>query len=148
MLLALRHLVFIKFETIALELRVVLTQNPYKPIWCWTWWSLRVPSNSGYSMILWFYDSMTVHHHSQVLLCLAALQPLISQSVALLGVIAPQLQDPALGLVELHAVDLSPSVQPIQILLQSLRHAHLTWCHLRTYWGFTQCPRPDHWWRY
>ena len=35
------------------------------------------------------------------------------------GVVVPQVQDLALGLVEPHTVGLSPSVQPTQIPLQS-----------------------------
>uniref|UniRef100_A0A8B9SXU8 RNA helicase n=1 Tax=Anas platyrhynchos TaxID=8839 RepID=A0A8B9SXU8_ANAPL len=65
--------------------------------------------------------SLFVLDEADVMIDHQALQPLISQPVALLGVIAPQVQDPALGLVELHAVDLSPSVQPIQILLQNIK---------------------------
>lgn len=45
-------------------------------------------------------------------------QPLFPQPVALHEVV-PQVQDPALSLVEPHAVGFGPSVQPIQISLQS-----------------------------
>ena len=36
------------------------------------------------------------------------------------GVVVTQVQDPALGLVEPHTVGLGPSMQPVQIPLQSL----------------------------
>jgi len=37
-----------------------------------------------------------------------------------MGVVATKVQDPALGLVEPHTIDLGPSIQPVQIPLQSL----------------------------
>ncbi|KAK4823935.1 hypothetical protein QYF61_008321 [Mycteria americana] len=40
--------------------------------------------------------------------------------VALLGVAVTQVQDLALGLVETHTIDLGPSIQPVQVPLQSL----------------------------
>ncbi|KAK4832426.1 hypothetical protein QYF61_023105 [Mycteria americana] len=63
---------------------------------------------------------VAVNQHSQVLLCLAAFQPLFPKPVALHGVAVPQVQDLALGLVEPHTIDLGPSIQPVQIPLQSL----------------------------
>ncbi|KAK4829410.1 hypothetical protein QYF61_003974 [Mycteria americana] len=50
----------------------------------------------------------------------AAFQSLFHKSVALHGVVVTQVQDPAHGLVEPHTIDLSPSLQPVQIPLQSL----------------------------
>ncbi|KAK4816559.1 hypothetical protein QYF61_017949 [Mycteria americana] len=50
----------------------------------------------------------------------AAFQPLFPKPVALHGVAVTQVQDLALGLVKPHTIDLSPSIQPVQVLLQSL----------------------------
>ncbi|KAK4807082.1 hypothetical protein QYF61_018423 [Mycteria americana] len=61
-----------------------------------------------------------VNQHPQVLLCLAAFQPLFPKPVALHGVAVAQVQDLALGLVEPHTIDLGPSIQPVQDTLQSL----------------------------
>ncbi|KAK4817142.1 hypothetical protein QYF61_002876 [Mycteria americana] len=61
-----------------------------------------------------------VNKHPQVLLCQAAFQPLFPKPVALHGVAVAQVQDLALGLVKPHTVDLSPSIQPVQVPLQSL----------------------------
>ncbi|KAK4820567.1 hypothetical protein QYF61_001630 [Mycteria americana] len=61
-----------------------------------------------------------VNQHPQVLLCLAAFQPLFPKPVALHGVAVAQVQDLALGLVEPHTIDLGPSIQPVQVPLWSL----------------------------
>ncbi|KAK4818207.1 hypothetical protein QYF61_008697 [Mycteria americana] len=61
-----------------------------------------------------------VNQHPQVLLCWAAFQPLFPKPVALHGVAVTQVQDPALSLVEPHTIDLGPSIQPVQVPLQSL----------------------------
>ncbi|KAK4824117.1 hypothetical protein QYF61_010740 [Mycteria americana] len=61
-----------------------------------------------------------VNQHPQVLLCWAAFQPLFPKPVALHGVVVTQVQDLALHLVEPHTVGLGPSIQPVQIPLQSL----------------------------
>ncbi|KAK4825250.1 hypothetical protein QYF61_025649 [Mycteria americana] len=61
-----------------------------------------------------------VNQHPQVLFCLAAFQPLFPKPVALPGVAVAQVQDLALGLVKPHTVDLGPSIQPVQVPLQSL----------------------------
>ncbi|KAK4811094.1 hypothetical protein QYF61_016380 [Mycteria americana] len=50
----------------------------------------------------------------------AAFQPLFPKPVALHGVVVTQVQDLALGLVEPHTIGPSPSIQPVQIPLQSL----------------------------
>ncbi|KAK4826855.1 hypothetical protein QYF61_011723 [Mycteria americana] len=50
----------------------------------------------------------------------AAFQPLFPKPVALHGVVVTQVQDPALGLVEPHTIDLGPLIQPVQVPLQSL----------------------------
>ncbi|KAK4818965.1 hypothetical protein QYF61_022632 [Mycteria americana] len=61
-----------------------------------------------------------VNQHPQVLFCRAAFQPLFPKPVALHGVAVAQVQDLALGLVKPHTIDLSPSIQPLQVPLQSL----------------------------
>ncbi|KAK4823878.1 hypothetical protein QYF61_007826 [Mycteria americana] len=61
-----------------------------------------------------------VSQHPQVLLCQAAFQPLFPKPVALHGVAVAQVQDLALGLVKPHTIDLGPSIQPVQVPLQSL----------------------------
>ncbi|KAK4829578.1 hypothetical protein QYF61_005678 [Mycteria americana] len=61
-----------------------------------------------------------VNQHPQVLLCQAAFQPLFPKPAALHGVAVTQVQDPALGLVKPHTIDLGPSTQPVQVPLQSL----------------------------
>ncbi|KAK4821282.1 hypothetical protein QYF61_017646 [Mycteria americana] len=50
----------------------------------------------------------------------AAFQPLFPKPVALHGVAVAQVQDLALGLVKPHTIDLGPSIQPVQVPLQSL----------------------------
>ncbi|KAK4815348.1 hypothetical protein QYF61_000180 [Mycteria americana] len=61
-----------------------------------------------------------VNQHPQVLLCWAAFQPLFPKPVALHGVVVTQVQDLALGLVKPHTIGPSPSIQPVQVPLQSL----------------------------
>ncbi|KAK4817044.1 hypothetical protein QYF61_026170 [Mycteria americana] len=74
----------------------------------------------GYLGTLLAHIQPAVNQHSQVLLCLAAFQPLFPKPVALHGVVVAQVQGPALGLVEPHTIDLGPSIQPVQVPLQSL----------------------------
>ncbi|KAK4827144.1 hypothetical protein QYF61_014738 [Mycteria americana] len=47
-------------------------------------------------------------------------EPLFPNPVALHGAVVTQVQDPALGLVEPHTIGLGPSIQPVQVPLQSL----------------------------
>ncbi|KAK4813546.1 LOW QUALITY PROTEIN: hypothetical protein QYF61_009589 [Mycteria americana] len=61
-----------------------------------------------------------VDQHAQVLFFQAAFQPLFPKPVALHGVVVIQVQDLALGLVEPHTIGLGPSMQPVQVPLQSL----------------------------
>ncbi|KAK4810750.1 hypothetical protein QYF61_007724 [Mycteria americana] len=61
-----------------------------------------------------------VDQHPQVLLCQAAFQPLFPKPVALHGVGVTQVQNPALSLVESHTIGLRPTIQPVQVPLQSL----------------------------
>ncbi|KAK4832143.1 hypothetical protein QYF61_020883 [Mycteria americana] len=74
----------------------------------------------GYLGILLAHIQPAVNQHSQVLSCQAAFQPSFPKPVALHGVVVTQVQDPALGLVEPHTVGLGPSIQPVQVPLQSL----------------------------
>ncbi|KAK4809169.1 hypothetical protein QYF61_006427 [Mycteria americana] len=61
-----------------------------------------------------------VDQHPQVLLHQAAFQPLFPKPAALHGVVVTQVQDPALSRVEPHTIGLGPSIQPVQVPLQSL----------------------------
>ncbi|KAK4810276.1 hypothetical protein QYF61_015306 [Mycteria americana] len=61
-----------------------------------------------------------VNQHAQVLFHPAAFQPLFPKPVVLHGVVVAQVQDPTLGLVKPHTIGLGPSIQPVQVPLQSL----------------------------
>ncbi|KAK4820813.1 hypothetical protein QYF61_007207 [Mycteria americana] len=61
-----------------------------------------------------------VNQHPQVLFHWAAFQPLFPKPVALHGVVVTKVQDQTLGLVKPHTIDLGPSIQPVQVPLQSL----------------------------
>ncbi|KAK4814133.1 hypothetical protein QYF61_009052 [Mycteria americana] len=61
-----------------------------------------------------------VNKHPQVPLCQAAFQPLFPKPVTLHGVVVAQVQDLALSLVKPHTIDLGPSIQSVQVPLQSL----------------------------
>ncbi|KAK4819050.1 hypothetical protein QYF61_024689 [Mycteria americana] len=63
---------------------------------------------------------LAIYQYSQVLFRQAAFQPLFPKPVALHGVAVTQVQDLALSLVEPHTTDLGPSIQPVQVPLQSL----------------------------
>ncbi|KAK4823743.1 hypothetical protein QYF61_006012 [Mycteria americana] len=52
--------------------------------------------------------------------CRAAFQPLFPKPVVLHGGAVAQVQDLALGLVKPHTIDLGPSIQPVEVPLQSL----------------------------
>ncbi|KAK4816514.1 hypothetical protein QYF61_017614 [Mycteria americana] len=71
----------------------------------------------GHLGTLLAHIQVAVDQHPEVLLCQAAFQPLFPKPVALYGVAVAQVQDPALGLVEPHTIDLSPSIQPVQVPL-------------------------------
>ncbi|KAK4806258.1 hypothetical protein QYF61_013402 [Mycteria americana] len=55
-----------------------------------------------------------IHQYPQVLLCRAALNPFIPQSVLISGIAPTQVQDLALGLVELHEVHMGPLLKPVK----------------------------------
>ncbi|KAK4810025.1 LOW QUALITY PROTEIN: hypothetical protein QYF61_005088 [Mycteria americana] len=61
-----------------------------------------------------------VKQHPQVLFHRASFQPLFPKPVALHRVAVAQVQDLALSLVEPHTTGPSPSIQPVQVPLQSL----------------------------
>ncbi|KAK4817647.1 LOW QUALITY PROTEIN: hypothetical protein QYF61_023237 [Mycteria americana] len=74
----------------------------------------------GHLGTLLAHIQVAIDQHPQVLFCLAAFQPLFPKPVALHGVAVTQVQDLALSLVEPHTVGLGPSIQPVQVPLQSL----------------------------
>ncbi|KAK4810949.1 hypothetical protein QYF61_013357 [Mycteria americana] len=74
----------------------------------------------GHLGTLLAHIQVAVNQHPQVLFCRAAFQPLFPKPVALHGVVVAQVQDPALSLVKPHTIDLGPSIQPVQVPLQSL----------------------------
>jgi len=74
----------------------------------------------GHLGTLLAHVQLAVDQHPKVLFHQAAFQPLLPKPVALHGVGATQGQDPAFGLVEPHTVGLGPSIQSVQIPLQSL----------------------------
>ncbi|KAK4811173.1 hypothetical protein QYF61_019804 [Mycteria americana] len=74
----------------------------------------------GHLGTLLAHIQLAVNQHPQVLFCLAAFQPLFPKPVELHGVAVAQVQDLALGLVKPHTIDLGPSIQPVQVPLQSL----------------------------
>ena len=74
----------------------------------------------GHLGTLLAHIQLAVNQHPQVLFGRAAFQPLLPKPVALHGVVVTRVQDPALGLVETLTVGLGPSIQPVQIPLQSL----------------------------
>ena len=54
-----------------------------------------------------------------ILLLRAALKPFSTQPVSVLEVAPNQMQDLALGLVELHEVGMGPCLEPVQVPLDS-----------------------------
>ena len=63
---------------------------------------------------------LLVNHHPQVLLLRAALSPFSTQTVCKLGIALTQVQDHALGLVELHEVHMGPPVKPVKVPLDGI----------------------------
>ncbi|KAK4818126.1 hypothetical protein QYF61_006213 [Mycteria americana] len=61
-----------------------------------------------------------IHQYPQVLLCRAALNHIIPQPVLILGVAPTQLQDPALGLVDLHEGHTGPLLELVQVPLDGI----------------------------
>ncbi|KAJ7423037.1 hypothetical protein WISP_35360 [Willisornis vidua] len=73
----------------------------------------------GHLGTLLVHAQLPVNPDPQVLFCLAALQPLCPLPVVLQAVVVAKVQDPALGLVKPHPTGFRPSIQPVQIPLQS-----------------------------
>ncbi|PKU44015.1 hypothetical protein llap_5686 [Limosa lapponica baueri] len=70
-----------------------------------------------------------IHQYAQVLLGRSALNPFIPHPILIPGVALSQVQDPALGLVELHEVHMGPLLELVQAPMdgiQSLRHDNCT----------------------
>ncbi|RMC07383.1 hypothetical protein DUI87_16848 [Hirundo rustica rustica] len=61
-----------------------------------------------------------IGHNPQVLLLRAALSEFITQSVLLSGIFPPQVQDLALGLVELHEVPMGSLLKFVQVPLDGI----------------------------
>ncbi|KAK4811172.1 hypothetical protein QYF61_019803 [Mycteria americana] len=61
-----------------------------------------------------------IHQYPQVLLLSAALNPFIPQSVLILGIAPMQVQDLALGFVELQEVPMGPLLKPVQVPLDGI----------------------------
>ncbi|KAK4821136.1 LOW QUALITY PROTEIN: hypothetical protein QYF61_013522 [Mycteria americana] len=74
----------------------------------------------GHLGTLLAYVQVAVNQHPQVLFHRAAFQTLFPKPVALHGVFVTPVQDLTLGLVKPHTIDLGPSIQPVQVPLQSL----------------------------
>ncbi|KAK4830184.1 hypothetical protein QYF61_008975 [Mycteria americana] len=74
----------------------------------------------GHLGTLLAHTQPAVNQHSQVLFHWAAFQPLFPKPVVLHGVAVTQVQDLTLSLVEPHTTGLGPSIQPVQVPLQSL----------------------------
>ncbi|KAJ7410144.1 hypothetical protein WISP_111202 [Willisornis vidua] len=73
----------------------------------------------GHLGTLLAHVQLPLNQNLQVPFCLSALQLLHPQPLELHGVVISKVQDPALGLVEPHTTEFSPSIQPVQVPLQS-----------------------------
>lgn len=56
-----------------------------------------------------------MHQHPQVLLCRAALNPFITQSVSMFRIALTQMQDLSFGLDELHEVHVVSFLKPLKV---------------------------------
>ncbi|PKU41812.1 hypothetical protein llap_7885 [Limosa lapponica baueri] len=63
---------------------------------------------------------LLINQDPQVLLLRAALQPFSTQPVFVPGITMSQVQDLALGLIELHEVDMDPPLKPVQVSLDGI----------------------------
>ncbi|GAB0184554.1 hypothetical protein GRJ2_000920700 [Grus japonensis] len=107
------------------KLNTVLEVRPHQ---CRVQGDDRFPSPAGHTIpdtsqdalghlgTLVAHTQLAVDQHPQVLSCQAAFQPLFPKPVALHGVVV----DLALSFVEPHTAGLGPSIQPVQIPLQTL----------------------------
>ncbi|KAJ7395241.1 hypothetical protein BTVI_157115 [Pitangus sulphuratus] len=114
------------------ELDTILKVLPHL---CQVQWKNHFPGPAGHTITDTRHDAigllghlgtplahvqLPVNQYSQVLFHWAALQPLCPQPVALQRVVEAKAHNPALGLVEPHAIGLSPSIQPVQVPVQRL----------------------------
>ena len=74
----------------------------------------------GYESTLLAHIESFINWHPQILFLRAALKPLSAQPVALLGIALTQVQDLALGLVELHEVGMGSPLKPVQVPLDGI----------------------------
>ncbi|PKU46981.1 rna-directed dna polymerase from mobile element hypothetical protein [Limosa lapponica baueri] len=74
----------------------------------------------GCQSVLSAHVKLPIHEHSQVLLLRAALQPFSAQPVFVLGIAMSQVQDFALGLVELNEVYTGTLLKPVQVPLDGI----------------------------
>jgi len=96
---------------------------------------IHIPAPAGHTVLdtsqdvvglLDHMDTLLAHvqppakQHPKVLFHPASFQPLLLKPVVLHRVVVTEVEDPALGLVETHKIGLDPSVQSVQIPLQSL----------------------------
>ena len=56
-----------------------------------------------------------IHQHLQILLFRVALKPFSARTVSVLGIAPTQVQDLALGLVDLQEVGMGPLLKPVQV---------------------------------
>jgi len=74
----------------------------------------------GHLSTLLVHVQLAVKLHPKILLHWTAFQPLFPKPITLRGVVVTEVEGPTLGLVEPHTVGLSPSIQSVQMPLQSL----------------------------
>ena len=60
---------------------------------------------------------LSIHQKPQIYFLYTVVQSLCSKLVTLPGVVVAKVQDPALGLFELHLTGLNPTIQQVQIPL-------------------------------
>ena len=71
----------------------------------------------GHLGTLLAHIQLTVHQYTKVPFHQAAFQPILPKPVGLPEVVMTKMQDPTLGPIETHAVNLGPSIQSIQVPL-------------------------------
>ena len=76
----------------------------------------------GHLGTLLAHIQLTVHQYPKVPFHQAAFQPLLIKPVGLPGVIVTKMQDPTMDPMEIHATNLGPSIQSIQVPLQCPSH--------------------------
>jgi len=63
------------------------------------------------------HGQLSTEQHLHVLSTHSAFQGLCSKPAALHGFFVTEVQNPTVGLIELHSIGLSPSIQPVQVPL-------------------------------